>query len=267
MKKLIFIVSIVLCGITVLNAQERCDTLKLKCIKTGYCKFVGDSNIRKLDGAVINIDSFPVITIIVGVTNVSNDTFLATNSLNFFSRASVHTDTGWFGFGAYAAAKFERNFLPNDSSSYYTGIIYEFNKMLNELEENDGITIDKISYFQSVIFVNYTDKDGLYSDSVFWAGADTSTFRIVKNGVGIKNLLTKQKDISIFPNPAQSQFTVTNAQDAMLRMYNILGQEVVSICSEGENAIINTNHLPRGLYVLKIEKENAILIRKVQIMR
>jgi hypothetical protein len=76
-----------------------------------------------------------------------------------------------------------------------------------------------------------------------------------------------QNNISVFPNPAQSQITVTDVQGAVLRLYNTLGQEIVCIRNKQENAIINTSHFPQGLYVLKVEKENAVLTRKIQIMK
>jgi hypothetical protein len=71
--------------------------------------------------------------------------------------------------------------------------------------------------------------------------------------------------IKVYPNPAQSQFTVTNAQNAELRLYNILGQEVLHIHNEKESVIIPVGRLPQGLYVLKIEKKNAVFTRKIQI--
>jgi hypothetical protein len=85
------------------------------------------------------------------------------------------------------------------------------------------------------------------------------------------NLIVKEfslePSIQIYPNPAQSQVTVTNVQNAILRLYNTVGQEMFYTRNEKENAIINTDHLPNGVYIFKIEKENTILTRKIQIIR
>ena len=69
--------------------------------------------------------------------------------------------------------------------------------------------------------------------------------------------------IKIFPNPAQSQITVTNAQNADLRLYNILGQEVLHAYSYQENAVININSLPQGIYVLKVLKDGGLSVHKI----
>jgi hypothetical protein len=88
-----------------------------------------------------------------------------------------------------------------------------------------------------------------------------------KNDLTVKEFSLEISSIKVYPNPAQTQFTVTNAQNAVLRLYNTLGQEVLQTHSKEENVIINISNLPQGLYVLKVEKENAVLTRKVQIIK
>jgi hypothetical protein len=67
----------------------------------------------------------------------------------------------------------------------------------------------------------------------------------------------------IFPNPARSQFTITNTEHADIRLYNIVGQEVFSTYSKEENTVINIDFLPQGLYVLKVVKEGNSSVHKV----
>ena len=74
-----------------------------------------------------------------------------------------------------------------------------------------------------------------------------------------------KETISVFPNPAQSHFTVTNTENANLTLYNILGQQVKQVIGDGENTIIYTEDLPQGIYLLKVEKEGAVLTKKIQI--
>ena len=70
-------------------------------------------------------------------------------------------------------------------------------------------------------------------------------------------------EIKIFPNPAKSQFTVTNVKDANLQLYNILGQEILHTYSSEENTVININSLPQGIYVLKVLKNNTSSVHKI----
>jgi hypothetical protein len=266
MKKIVFIVSIFLYSIFI-YAQEFCDTLKIKILETYYYEHTSSDDFKvigKLDGAEINIDSFPSIIPSIKYCNVSIDTFKANTSIFVYLGIFVYNygeDTAVFV--NYRLYDFSHDFLPYDTFHHFTELYCDVWEMISALEQK-GKIIDKRTHWKMIITIPRTDKDGFYSERVFYAGADTSTFYITRNEVNINALETEEKYISVFPNPAQSQFTVTNVKDAVLRLYNTLGQEVVCIRNEKENAIINTNHLPQGLYVLKVEKENAVLTRKVQ---
>ncbi|MDR0367586.1 MAG: T9SS type A sorting domain-containing protein, partial [Bacteroidales bacterium] len=109
-------------------------------------------------------------------------------------------------------------------------------------------------------------KDGNYSERVFYEGADTVTFFVV-NYTDMQEIAFDAEDISIFPNPAQTQFTVTHTENATVTLYNLLGQKVRQLPGKEENTIICTEDLPQGIYLLKIEKENAVITKKVQIIR
>jgi hypothetical protein len=67
----------------------------------------------------------------------------------------------------------------------------------------------------------------------------------------------------VFPNPARTQFTVTNTEDAEIKLYNIVGQEVYSTYSTEKNTIVSTEFFPHGVYVLKVVKDNVLSVHKV----
>jgi hypothetical protein len=71
----------------------------------------------------------------------------------------------------------------------------------------------------------------------------------------------------IFPNPAHTHFTVTNTENATITMYNLVGQQVKQVVGKAENTIIQTEDLSSGMYILKVEKENGLLTKKVQVVR
>lgn len=83
--------------------------------------------------------------------------------------------------------------------------------------------------------------------------------------VGIKEYTIKTSEI--FPNPAQSQFTVTNTENATVCLYTVLGQKVKQVTDTEKNTIVQTENLPAGIYVVKVEKGNAVVTRKVQILK
>jgi hypothetical protein len=271
MKKIIFILTFLLTGTIFVYSQD-CDTLKIKVIETNYCKSsIGDIT-GKLEGAEINIDTLPVLYNYVEIVNISGDTFYKEDVMHIYTATFVYylydNDTTRQLYNAIAGYYFPRIFLPNDTLRLYVEIPFYISDVLSKIEQKDTlITMLNRTRCDMIHAIVYTSKDGSYSERVWYAGADTATFYIIRNKVDVSILETEQKNISIFPNPAQAQITVTNAQDALLRLYNILGQEVLQTHSIEENIIINTSYLPKGLYVLKVEKENAIHIRKIQIVK
>ena len=82
MKRVVVIVSLVFAGSFVSQAQEDCDTLKWKIIKSYYTDWAGSrfNRIGELNGAVINIDTFSVFYPGIDVVNISNDTFFASET-------------------------------------------------------------------------------------------------------------------------------------------------------------------------------------------
>jgi len=66
----------------------------------------------------------------------------------------------------------------------------------------------------------------------------------------------------IFPNPAQTHFTVTNTEYASLQLYNMLGQEVWRAYSTEVETHCNAS-LQQGLYVLKVVKNGVVSTHKV----
>jgi len=88
----------------------------------------------------------------------------------------------------------------------------------------------------------------------------------------------QQSDLSmlIFPNPANNLanvvFTLENPGEVSMRVYNILGEEVLKeetrIMSSGEQLIqVNTNKLIHGMYFLQLQVGNQQLIKKLTISR
>jgi hypothetical protein len=71
----------------------------------------------------------------------------------------------------------------------------------------------------------------------------------------------------VYPNPAQTQFTVTNTENASLQLYNIVGQEVLRTYSKEENTVVNVDFLPQGMYMLKVVKDRGSSVHKIQVVR
>jgi len=267
MKKVIIIFSLCIASIFTVSAQD-CDTLKWKISNTIYSKSNSPTSLQKLgtlQDAVINMDTLSRFFPGYDITNISSDTFFVGETFSVLTYCQVYTDTGLFDFHFYffIAYDFSRQMPPNTSASVNVVGYFDFVDMINALQV-EGLNFEQITHWQVVNMLGHTSKDGYYSNNVIYLGADTATFHVVKTPPP-SILESTQTEISVFPNPAQSQFTVTNTENANLTLYNVLGQQVKQVIGEGENTIIHTEGLPQGIYLLKVEKEGAVLTKKIQI--
>jgi len=266
MKRITLIASLFFAGIVISQAQTKCDTLKWKTIQTFYGKWNGVSfyDMGHLGGAVINIDTLSVFYPSIDVVNISKDTFYGNTRFLTYTEVNIFTDTGVVSTArGNIGMPFVWDRFPNDTVRPVVLIGFDLPDIINQVKTGTGIDFEQISYWQLIIGINYTDKDGYYLDSVFYAGADTSTFYVVRTPVNIVETDYIASPRQIFPNPARSQFTVTNTQNASLHLYNMVGQEVLHTQSTDENTIINVSTLPQGLYVLKVVKDGAVKMYKV----
>ena len=265
MKKLTFILS--LCFTIGIFTSYSQDTLKFKTIKTDY--YDGDTYdyFGELNGTVINTDTFTSLFPGPVVTNISNDTFSSDVMVKLTIDFLLYDTAGLLLEEERIVSQsilLGMDFSPNDT------MVFTFVKIpllvIIDYYKGIGIELEQIGQWKLISGVSYTSEDGYYSDSIFYAGADTSIFYVVKTPTVVQIMAINQTEISVYPNPAQSQFTVTNTENANLTLYNILGQQVKQIVGKGENTLIYTEDLPQGIYILKIEKGDAVVTKKVQII-
>jgi hypothetical protein len=156
---------------------------------------------------------------------------------------------------------------------------YEITQTLNENNQPHIVTYFTMDneydpfVFNYKFIYNYDNEGNLLLKSVNRISNTSDMGYPVEKSYYIYNSSTNNiqehnlNSISIFPNPANSQFTITNTENATICLYNTLGQKVKQVTSTEENTLIQTDNLPAGIYVLKVEKENAVVTRKIEIMR
>ena len=270
MNKSIFLLSLCLVCMFTLSAQDVCDTLKWKVSNSIYIKsnpsHTSFQSLGRLQGAVINMDTLSAFTPGFTITNISNDTFYIGEEYALLSDCFVYTDTGIFErtFSMSIKYAFENQMNPNDTFVDFILGEFIFYDMINHFQDY-GLAFEQITHWEIRNGLILTSKDGVYSNRVFYLGADTATFYVTKGHVNIQE--AEQATISVYPNPAQTQFTVTNTEDASIYLYNILGQEVKQVQGTAEQTTLYTDNLPAGIYVLKVEKEGAVFTKKVQIIQ
>ena len=82
--------------------------------------------------------------------------------------------------------------------------------------------------------------------------------------VGVESLDAAKTSVTIYPNPFSTSTTImindaSQINDFELRMYNVLGKEVMNKNITGHTTIIGTGNLPSGVYFYKVTGNNKTI--------
>lgn len=82
--------------------------------------------------------------------------------------------------------------------------------------------------------------------------------------VGIHDLESEKNVISIYPNPFSTSTTilindVSKINKAEMKMYNVLGEEVLNEILSTQSNTFETSNLPSGIYIYKIISNNIVV--------
>jgi len=74
----------------------------------------------------------------------------------------------------------------------------------------------------------------------------------------------KQEEITIYPNPTTTTLTITSTDKLKeVRMYNLLGEEILAITPNNNQSTININQFSKGIYFVEIKTEKGVVRKKV----
>lgn len=108
---------------------------------------------------------------------------------------------------------------------------------------------DSVVFSASSNFTGYDSAYFLISDNkcIF----DTVLFKVfVDNGITVQE--TANETLKIYPNPTTDKLTIETFFPADLKIYSLLGQEIMSQQLPYGTTSLSIGHLPAGIYTLKI---------------
>lgn len=75
------------------------------------------------------------------------------------------------------------------------------------------------------------------------------------------------QDVSVYPNPATDNFTVSGESLKHVAVYNTLGQEVYSSECDGNSAVVSMGNVETGIYIVRIATENGVATKRITVIR
>ena len=115
------------------------------------------------------------------------------------------------------------------------------------------------------LYAYYSDLD-CTSAPANWIHDDNQFFlRVYYSPTGVNELEANQ--ISVFPNPTVSRFTVEGEALNHVTVFNTIGQKVYDMDCEGESVDIDLSHVQTGVYMVRVSTANGEVTKRITIIR
>ena len=98
---------------------------------------------------------------------------------------------------------------------------------------------------------------------------NTANAPFICSKTDIKEIQHSENKIRIYPNPACNQIVIDNNSIIinLIHIYDMFGRKVKSYQINDTKILQDISDLKTGIYVIKVETEEGIHIRKIQIVR
>ena len=115
------------------------------------------------------------------------------------------------------------------------------------------------------LYACYTDLDcvsapanWIYDDNQFFIRVYYSPDAVDEN---------ETQDVTLYPNPAQDNFTVSGEGLQHVSVFNTIGQMVYDADCDGETATISLGQVETGIYMVRISTVNGDFTKRITIIR
>jgi hypothetical protein len=118
--------------------------------------------------------------------------------------------------------------------------------------------------FQLCIHADFQSTNGAIDPNM-----ENNTYCVTVHNVDAESGINEvaNSTLNVTPNPASTEVMIENAAGAQIFVYNIAGQEVMSIASAEANETLNVSNLNAGLYIIRVVNGNEVSTAKVSIVR
>ena len=217
----------------------------------GY--FTHSWNPNYVSGAVL-LDT-PMVSSITIINNQIRALASVLNSPNIIGYSTVSSNTA----------------VPIDiMSKKYGGYNYIFSVAMRSgnttatFHVASGISVEVIGENRSITITGgqFSDNFSSYGVHLYKIKGSSTGFRNMNDGL--------ENEIKVFPNPAKDKLNIQVLKNTIkiskLILSNTIGQEILAIDQDEinmDNNTLNIKLLPEGIYILSIETDNGIIVKKV----
>ena len=113
--------------------------------------------------------------------------------------------------------------------------------------------VEEMSDLQVVVMIQETTTKEIYQS------AETDI------AMGIDN--STEDNFSIYPNPANENIMIVNAQNSDITLYDLYGKAVLNSNNISNNFSLNVSELPAGTYILRIINGDKISSKKISVIK
>lgn len=122
--------------------------------------------------------------------------------------------------------------------------------------EGNGTTLEASNYN----FIDESPNEGTsyYRLKQFDFDGQFEYSKVVEVELGINN-----EELQVYPNPVQDKLMMTNTENVeSIVIHNLLGQPIRQFAFDNELFSIDVSELPKGQYILSVQKTNGIIVTK-----
>ncbi len=85
--------------------------------------------------------------------------------------------------------------------------------------------------------------------------------------LGIDENISEATSVKVYPNPAYDYVNISNAANSTIEIYTVLGQLVYTQTAAKDNVNINISEFKAGNYIIKINTNDVVTTKKLNIIR
>lgn len=133
-----------------------------------------------------------------------------------------------------------------------------------EYVDSTSVTLQAIPY-DGFEFDHWNDGDTANPRKVFVVSdtAFVAYFRAVEDSVGIDEQLERDMQLSIYPNPAHGDVTISVCRLSVLTVVDLAGRTVVPPTPINTRYIISNTQLSKGAYLVRVTTPEATVVKKL----